>query len=81
MPTQHHLRSGTFASSNVMSDTKTKFEKAGQETAPTLVKQLGQMLRQNKKYWLVPLIVGLLVFGVILVLGGTAIAPFIYTLF
>jgi drug/metabolite transporter superfamily protein YnfA len=38
-------------------------------------------LRQNKKWWLTPLLVILLVFGVLVVLGGTAVAPFIYTLF
>lgn len=36
----------------------------------------------RKKYWLVPIIVVLLAFGVLIVLtSGSAIAPFIYTLF
>ena len=36
----------------------------------------------RKKYWLVPLILILLVFGVLIVLtSGSAIAPFIYTIF
>ncbi len=36
----------------------------------------------RKKYWLVPIVVILLAFGVLIVLtSGTAIAPFIYTLF
>ena len=38
-------------------------------------------LRDNKKWWLTPLLVILLVFGVLVALGGTALAPFIYTLF
>jgi hypothetical protein len=39
-------------------------------------------LRVRKKYWLIPLILVLLLFGVLIILGGnTAIAPFIYTLF
>jgi hypothetical protein len=38
-------------------------------------------LRGNKKWWLTPLLVILLVFGVLVVVGGTAVAPFIYTLF
>jgi hypothetical protein len=38
--------------------------------------------RTSKKYWLMPIIFVLLVFGVLIVLtGGSAIAPFIYTLF
>jgi len=36
----------------------------------------------RKKFWLVPVVVVLLLFGVLIVLsGGSAIAPFIYTLF
>jgi hypothetical protein len=39
-------------------------------------------LRVRKKYWLIPLILVLLLFGVLIILGGnTSIAPFIYTLF
>jgi hypothetical protein len=37
---------------------------------------------QRKKYWLLPIVVVLLAFGVLIVLtSGSAIAPFIYTLF
>lgn len=43
---------------------------------------LWQFLNQRKKMWLLPAILVLLVFGVVIVLtAGTAIAPFIYTLF
>jgi len=46
------------------------------------IKDLWGFLRQRKKFWLLPLIVVLLVFGVLIVLtAGSAIAPFIYTLF
>jgi hypothetical protein len=38
-------------------------------------------LRQNKKWWLTPVIVVLVAFGLLIALGGTAAAPFIYTLF
>jgi len=39
-------------------------------------------LSQRKKFWLAPVILVLLVFGALLVLtAGSAIAPFIYTLF
>jgi hypothetical protein len=38
-------------------------------------------LGARKKYWLVPVIIVLLGFGVLIALSGTAIAPFIYTLF
>lgn len=39
-------------------------------------------MRERKKFWLLPIILVLLLFGALLVLTeGTAVAPFIYTLF
>ncbi len=41
-----------------------------------------KFLKQRKKYWLFPIIIFLLIFGGLIVLTqGTAIAPFIYTIF
>ena len=38
-------------------------------------------LRNNKKWWLTPVILALLLVGLLVVLGSTVAAPFIYTLF
>ena len=39
-------------------------------------------LKVRKKYWLIPVTLTLLIFGALIVMtSGTAIAPFIYTLF
>jgi hypothetical protein len=38
-------------------------------------------LMTSKKWWMLPILIVLLVFGLIVVLGNTAAAPFIYTLF
>lgn len=38
-------------------------------------------LRHNKKWWLTPIIIALLLVGALIVLGSTSVAPFIYTLF
>jgi hypothetical protein len=39
-------------------------------------------LRERKKYWLLPVMIVTVLFGGLLILSqGTAIAPFIYTLF
>ncbi len=47
-----------------------------------VINELWQFMRENKKYWLAPIIVTLVLMGVVLVLAkGSAIAPFIYTLF
>jgi drug/metabolite transporter superfamily protein YnfA len=38
-------------------------------------------LRHSRKWWLLPIVVILAVFGLLMVLSSTAAAPFIYTLF
>ena len=62
-------------------DDKTRFEEAGAAKDTNLLREFLLMLRQNKKYWMIPLILILLGFGVLLILGGTSLAPFIYSLF
>jgi hypothetical protein len=45
-------------------------------------KDLWGFLKHRKKFWLLPLVVVLLLFGILVVLASTtAIAPFIYTVF
>ncbi|MBP0020998.1 MAG: hypothetical protein J7647_26010 [Cyanobacteria bacterium SBLK] len=47
-----------------------------------LIKDLWGFLNERKKYWLAPLIIALVVLGALIVFTqGSAIAPFIYTLF
>jgi Family of unknown function (DUF5989) len=36
---------------------------------------------ENKVWWMAPILIVLLLVGVLLVLGATGVAPFIYTLF
>lgn len=46
------------------------------------LRDLWGFLRVRKKFWLLPLILVLLLFGLLIVLtAGSAVAPFIYTLF
>lgn len=47
----------------------------------SLIAELIYMLKHNKKYWMIPLILMLLGFSLLLLLGSTGAAPFIYTLF
>ena len=48
----------------------------------SFVIEMWSFLRIRKKYWLVPAILVLVIFGALIVLSsGTAVAPFIYTLF
>jgi hypothetical protein len=45
------------------------------------LKDLWGFLKHRKKFWLLPMILITLMFGALLILGGSSIAPFIYTLF
>ena len=53
---------------------------AEQRPSGFLSEYLGYVL-YSKKWWLIPIILALLVVGAIVILGGTAVAPLIYTLF
>lgn len=47
-----------------------------------MIAEMWGFLRQRKKFWLYPVVIVLAVFGGLVVLSqGSAIAPFIYTLF
>jgi len=47
-----------------------------------LIKDLWAFMRERKKFWLLPIIVVMLLLGMLIVLAqGSAVAPFIYTLF
>jgi len=46
------------------------------------VLELWAFMRERRKFWLLPIVVVLLLFGALVVLTqGSAVAPFIYTLF
>jgi hypothetical protein len=48
----------------------------------SILAELWYFFRVRKKYWLLPIVLTLLVFGgLIILVQGSAIAPFIYTLF
>ena len=47
-----------------------------------LIQQLWSFMRERKKFWLLPIILVLVMLGSLIVLSqGSAVAPFIYTLF
>jgi hypothetical protein len=64
-------------------NTPSEFEKAAAETqGESLVSEFWSFLAQNKKWWLLPLLIVMLLFGTLIWLStSTAVAPFIYTLF
>ena len=57
------------------------FAREARGKQPGLAREFFDFLLQNKKWWLTPIVLVLLLLGVLVALGGTAAAPFIYTLF
>ena len=45
------------------------------------LKDIFKLMKERKKWWLLPILILLLVFGLLVLLSGTGLAPFIYTLF
>lgn len=58
------------------------FVQQAERAPPGLVAEFWDFLIHNKKWWLTPIIIVLILFGLlILVVGNAAIAPFIYPMF
>ena len=57
------------------------FEQAAGTKEPGLIAEFWAFLVQNKKWWMAPILVVLLLLGMLVMLSGSAMAPFIYTLF
>jgi hypothetical protein len=62
--------------------TPSEFEKAASSAeAESLASEFWAFLAQNKKWWLLPILIVMLILGGLILLSMTAAAPFIYTLF
>jgi hypothetical protein len=58
------------------------FERAARDArSASAAAEFWHFLKHSKKWWLLPIVVVLVLFGVLMLLSGTAAAPFIYTLF
>ena len=60
---------------------KDDFLQAAQEEERGLIAEFVAFMAENKMWWLTPILVVFGLLGVLLVLGMTGVAPFIYTLF
>ena len=63
-----------------MSDEK-NFEELSQGKRTSIMGEFLEFLKHNKKWWLLPIILILLGLGLLMLLSGSALAPFIYPLF
>lgn len=62
-------------------DSKNKFEQEGDAKPLTLVQEFAQFIVENKKWWMIPILLSFALIGLLVVLSSTGAAPFIYTLF
>ncbi len=60
---------------------KTEFEKQVESGSQGFFSEFWDFFCNNKKWWLTPIVLVLLLFGILVILASTGAAPFIYTLF
>ena len=60
---------------------RTTFEEAAQKRRSTFLGEFWRFLRENRKWWLVPIILTLLLVAVLVVVAGSGAGPLMYTLF
>lgn len=58
-----------------------RFARQAQTSSPGTLRELRDFLRTNKKWWLTPIVVMLVMVGMLSVLAASGLAPLIYTLF
>ena len=57
------------------------FEQTARGQQIGIVREFWDFLKHNKKWWLTPVILSLLLIALLVIAGGSGAAPFIYTLF
>jgi hypothetical protein len=60
---------------------KDEFLKASQAKDSNLIAEFTGFMKENKKWWLAPILIVLLALGTLAMVGGSGVAPFIYSLF
>ncbi len=58
-----------------------EFERLGEDDQLSLVSEFILFIKENKAWWMIPIVLVLGLVGILVVLSSTGAAPFIYTLF
>ena len=62
-----------------MTHDQKSFDELNAQPRSNLVAEVVYLLAQNKKWWLLPILIVLALVGILALLAGTGAAPFIYT--
>ncbi len=60
---------------------KKEFLDQAEQKRSNILTEFLAFLRHNKKWWMLPILIILLIMGLLILLSGTALAPFLYPLF
>ena len=81
-PSHHAFNSARISKSLLVKNEPEKsLEELNEQPAMPLYREFLLFLRQNKKWWLIPILLVLALMGLLVALSGSAAAPFIYPLF
>ena len=58
-----------------------EFQERARQSRPNFAQEVWGFLRHNKKWWMIPMLAIILLLGVLVLVSGSPVAPFIYTLF
>jgi len=64
-----------------MSASETEFEREAKKSRPSLIGEIFSFLANNKKWWLLPILICLGLLAGLAFFASTGAAPFIYTIF
>jgi hypothetical protein len=64
-----------------MKPTRSAFENAAREPRTSTLGEFIVFLKQNKKWWLIPILIVISLLALLTFFAGTGAAPFIYTVF
>ncbi|MEQ8785284.1 MAG: DUF5989 family protein [Pirellulaceae bacterium] len=67
--------------SNSNSSSDAEFEQLAEQASPGILREFFDFLRYNKKWWMAPIVIVLLLAGLVILLTATPVGPFIYTFF
>jgi len=60
---------------------KDKFEDLAGKSQPSFVREVWDLVSSDRRWWLAPIMIAIVLLGALVLLTGTGVAPFIYTLF